>query len=380
MSRLPNVHLPKVGSHLELSLPSEHVFQLVLNRPAQLNTMTDALEADLCLALAFFDSHPALRVAIIAGRGKAFCAGQDLKDWLKQQGEQPSPQSHVSKTSDGLPLEPLASVAHKIDKLKAGGFGGLSSRRSVKPIIAAVDGICMGGGTEIILNCDLVVASTRSVFALPEAARGVIASQGGIARLARICGHQRAAEMLLLCEPISAEQAYHSFHFINRLLPLPPPSPKPASSSSTSSSATDATTSMSWEAGEAAILRLALVLARKIASHSPDAVQLTKAGLVAARGSAPPLALGPNDPLAEDGTEKLSCHVDEFQEDDVDLLAVKLYRSRRSRALYAGENIQEGLKAFKEKRQPAWKDVALIDDGSTPPGWERAKGTPDSKL
>ncbi|KAE8250405.1 hypothetical protein A4X13_0g4754 [Tilletia indica] len=369
MSRSAPIYLPKVGAHLELSLPSEHVFQLVLNRPAQLNTMTDALEADLCLALAFFDSHPSLRVAIIAGRGKAFCAGQDLKDWLANQDQ--SAQATVVRSPEGIPLEPLANVAHKIDKLKAGGFGALSCRRSFKPIIAAVDGICMGGGTEIILNCDLVVASTRSVFALPEAARGVVASQGGIARLARICGHQRAAEMLLLCEPISAEQAFSSFHFINRLLPLPPPSSKSPASNPSNSKET-----MSWEAGEAAILQLALDLARKIASQSPDAVQLTKANLVAARGSTP----SANVSNVDDSEEKLSCHMDEFEEGDVDQLAVRLYRSRRSRALYAGENIQEGLKAFKEKRSPAWRDVPLIDAGSMPPGWKRAKTTPDSKL
>ncbi|KAK0520663.1 hypothetical protein OC834_003424 [Tilletia horrida] len=365
------IHLPRVGDHLELALVGEHIFQLVLNRPAQLNSMTDALEADLRLALAFFDSHPSLRVAVIAGRGKAFCAGQDLKDWLQNHAEAASQQP---ASYNGVPLEPMASVAQKIDKLKSGGFGALSCRRSVKPIIAAVDGICMGGGMEIVLNCDLVVASTRSVFALPEAARGVIASQGGIARLARICGHQRAAEMLLLCEPIPAEQAFASFHFINRLLPLAPaPSTKPTSSTSNTTT---------WEEGEVAILRLAHDLARKIAAHSPDAVQLTKAALLAARGSTPTQqqaqgGAAPNDVENDGCGEALSSRMDDFREGDVDLLAVQLYRSRRSRALFAGENIQEGLRAFKEKRQPAWRDVPL-DTTSTPPGWPSSKGA--SKL
>ncbi|KAL9939747.1 hypothetical protein V8E36_001564 [Tilletia maclaganii] len=364
------VHLPSVGSHLLLSIPSEHVFQLILNRPAQLNSMTDALEADLRLALSYFDSHPTLRVAIIAGRGKIFCAGQDLKAWLANQEAEATTHSATatnsntlaSADSEGAALESNASVNHKIEKLKAGGFGGLSSRRSVKPIIACVDGICFGGGMEIVLNCDLVVASSRSLFALPEASRGVIASQGGIARLARICGHQRAAEMLLLCEPIPP-QAFNAFHFINRLVPLPP------AQKSTSPGTSDQQT-MSWDEGERAVLSLGLDLARKISNQSPDAVQLTKAALLAARGSTPSVLEANSNVLAGHVTESLSSHVDDFQAGDVDLLAVQLYRSRRSRAMYAGENIQEGLKSFKEKRQPAWEDAPLIDAGSTPPGWE----------
>ncbi|KAK0546019.1 hypothetical protein OC846_005439 [Tilletia horrida] len=320
--------------------------------------MTDALEADLRLAFNFFDSQPKLRVAIIAGRGKAFCAGQDLKDWLMRQQQQAGPvQSTPSST---LPLEPLESVNAKVDKLKAGGFGTLSTRRSTKPIIAAVDGVCFGGGLEMVLNCDLVVASTRSTFALPEAARGVVASQGAIARLSRICGHQRATELLLLCEPISAEQAYSTFGFVNRLLPLS----KPSSSSPTDSN--------SWEVGEKAILNLALQLAVKVAQNSPDAVQLSKLHLLAARGSSPSLADANDERSLASTPERVTRHMDEFEEGDIDLLAVKLYRSKRSRALFAGSNVQEGLRSFKEKRLPNWKDLAPIDDRTTSTGSETA--------
>jgi hypothetical protein len=71
------------------------------------------------------------------------------------------------------------------------GFGGISSRRTLtKPLIAAVNGIAYGGGTELILNCDLVIASEKAKFALPEVSRGVVAAQGGIPRLSNAAGHQ----------------------------------------------------------------------------------------------------------------------------------------------------------------------------------------------
>lgn len=77
------------------------------------------------------------------------------------------------------------------------GFGGISSRRTLtKPLIAAVNGLCFGGGTELILNCDLVVASEDAKFALPEVSRGVVAAQGGIPRLAAAAGHQVSIVLL----------------------------------------------------------------------------------------------------------------------------------------------------------------------------------------
>jgi enoyl-CoA hydratase/carnithine racemase len=71
------------------------------------------------------------------------------------------------------------------------GFGGISARKTLtKPLIAAVNGLAFGGGTELILNCDLVIASEDAKFALPEVSRGVVAAQGGIPRLAKTAGHQ----------------------------------------------------------------------------------------------------------------------------------------------------------------------------------------------
>lgn len=183
----PKLVIPKVGSHLILTIPARHVLQMTLNRPKQLNAMTDAMEQDICRVFDWFETEPSLWVIILAGKGRAFCAGQDLKDWLNK-----NQTSETVRHATGEPMQPDAEVNKSLERLKRGGFGGMSTRRSAKPIIAAVDGICMGGGTETILNCDMVVASTRSVIGLPEVARGVVAAMGGIPRLTQLCGHVSA--------------------------------------------------------------------------------------------------------------------------------------------------------------------------------------------
>ncbi len=183
--------MPKVGSHLILTTPAPHVLQMTFNRPKQLNAMTDALENDIHHVFSWFENEPSLWVIILAGKGRAFCAGQDLKDWLSQ-----NKTAETVKHSTGEPMQSDAEVARTIARLNRGGFGAMSARKSAKPIIAAIDGICLGGGTETLLNCDLVVASTRSIIGLPEVARGVVASQGGIPRLTQLCGHVSTRSIL----------------------------------------------------------------------------------------------------------------------------------------------------------------------------------------
>ncbi|CAG8603265.1 16587_t:CDS:2, partial [Acaulospora colombiana] len=134
---------PATGDHLITSCPATHVLLLVLNRPKALNAMTPELQEDIERMLDWAENEPEVWVVIITGTGRAFCAGQDLKGWLDR-----------PKTENDL---------HEH------GFGGISSRRALtKPLIAAVNGLAFGGGTELILNCDLVVASEDAKFALPE--------------------------------------------------------------------------------------------------------------------------------------------------------------------------------------------------------------------
>lgn len=330
--------MPKVGSHLILTIPARHVLQMTLNRPKQLNSMTDAMEEDICRVFDWFETEPSLWVIILAGKGRAFCAGQDLKDWLSK-----NQTSDTMTHTTGEPMQSDAEVSKSIQRLKRGGFGGMSSRRSAKPIIAAVDGICMGGGTETILNCDMVVASTRSVIGLPEVARGVVAAMGGIPRLTQLCGHvsrkivacktiialrtklssalfhlsslssvislpsfcvqQRASELLLLGKPISAKEAHDRYNMVNRLV--------------------DVAKSTSEELGQAAVDKAAIDIAIQLTQNSPDSVLVTKSALVMARDST---------------------------NGDIDASARDNLLSDRSRLLYVGKNINEGLEAFKGVR------------------------------
>ncbi|KAF5312114.1 hypothetical protein D9619_002431 [Psilocybe cf. subviscida] len=144
----------------------------------------------------------------------------------------------------------------------------------------------------MLLNCDLVVADEKAVFALPEVKRGVVAVQGGIPRLAHAAGHQRAAEMLLLGKNVSAAEARDRFGFVNILAPAD------------------------------SVLPTALSLAQQIIANSPDAVQSTKQALLLSQG------MGHN--------EVVHRHV----------------WSDTSRRVYKGRNIKEGLKAFSEVRSP----------------------------
>ncbi|GAA6020763.1 hypothetical protein JCM11491_003523 [Sporobolomyces phaffii] len=151
---------PSVGSHLVVSFPLPKVVQLRLNRPEALNAMTDAMEADLCRMLDWFEDEPSVWTVVVCGTGRAFCAGQDLKDWQKTAATRSSPS------------EKMKSNPH--------GFGSLARRRSKKPIIVAVNGTCMGGGAEIAANGDIVIGAEGAKFAFPEVLRGVVALPGGI--------------------------------------------------------------------------------------------------------------------------------------------------------------------------------------------------------
>ncbi|KXN84976.1 3-hydroxypropionyl-coenzyme A dehydratase [Leucoagaricus sp. SymC.cos] len=227
----PTLVIPSHSDELQVSIPHEHVLFLTLNRPKSLNAMTPRMTEDLERVLDWFEEEPELWVAIVTGAGRLFCAGADLKAWNKDQ---------QAGSSDEQ--ETIASNLN--------GFGSLSRRQSNKPIVAAVNGGAYGGGVEIVLNCDIVIASEGSKFALPEVKRGVVAAQGGIPRLFQIAGHQHASEMLFTGRTIPAQEAADRFGFVNAVVPAPQ------------------------------LLSAALRVAREVASNSPDAVQSTKHGLL----------------------------------------------------------------------------------------------------
>ncbi|KAI6139993.1 ClpP/crotonase-like domain-containing protein [Pisolithus tinctorius] len=274
---------PSSSPELSVSIPQEHTLLLALNRPRQRNAITPDLTREIAHVLDWFDNEPSLWVAVLTGEGDMFCAGADLKSW------------HASQSSNvTTEQQDIASSPH--------GFAAISRRRtSLKPIIAAVNGPAYGGGVEIILNCDLVVASTDAVFGLPEVKRGVVAAQGAIPRLTRVAGHQLASEMLLLGSTITALEARDKFRFINIVT------------------------------SPAEVLPTALALARTITSNSPDAVQSTKEGLLIAQ------RVGNVD-------EAVASHA----------------LSAAGGRVWSGRNVKEGLAAFVEKRIPKWTNPAKL--------------------
>lgn len=160
----------------------EHILLITINRPEARNAVNGAVAAGMEEALDELETEQSIWCAILSGAGPAFCAGADLKEIASGNG---------------------ASLS-----TPRGGFAGIVWRERAKPLIAAVDGPALAGGTEIVLSCDLIVASRAASFGLPEVKRSLVAAAGGAFRLPRILPRAIAMEALLTGEPISAETAY----------------------------------------------------------------------------------------------------------------------------------------------------------------------------
>jgi enoyl-CoA hydratase len=169
---------------------------LTINRPEARNAVNGEVSLGIAAALDDIDHNNAVSVAILTGSGGVFCAGADLKAVEESQ-----------KTN----------VRNNII-IKNGGFAGLVRRARKKPLIAAVNGPAVGGGFEIVLACDLVVAAESASFALPEVKRSLLASAGALIRLPRLIGMARAMEMILTGESLSARRAFE-LGIINRVVP-----------------------------------------------------------------------------------------------------------------------------------------------------------------
>jgi enoyl-CoA hydratase len=205
-------------------------------------------------------------VGIVTGAGPVFSAGADLKA--------------------------IASGQAADLQTKRGGFGGIAARQRTKPLIAAVDGPALAGGTEIVLSCDLVVASTNARFGIPEVKRSLVAAAGGLFRLPRALPRNIAMELALTGDPIDAERAHH-FGLVNELV----------------------------EPGKA--LEAALALAERVTVNAPIAVRESRRVLL-------------DGMLADDDT------------------AWKITFDAMAKAM-ATEDFAEGPRAFIEKRAPEWK-------------------------
>jgi len=154
---------------------------VTMNYPEKLNALVPESHEQMAAIFRDFEADPNLRVAILTGAGRAFCAGSDIS-------------AYVAGTNRPLPPE---------------GGGGLTHNRArTKPVIAAVNGLAMGGGFEIALACDIIVADERAAFALPEPKVGAAAMGGGLAQLARKLPASMAMQLALTGERIDAARAY----------------------------------------------------------------------------------------------------------------------------------------------------------------------------
>ena len=171
---------------------SGHITVVTLNRPAVMNALHKPAHLELHEVFDAFATDPDRWVAILTGAGdRAFCAGNDLK-WQAAGGERGWDSS---------------------------GFGGLALRFDCdKPIIAAVNGVAMGGGFEMALACDLIIASESATFALPEPRVGLAALAGGLQRLPRQIGLKRAMGMILTGRHVSAREGLE-LGFVNEVVP-----------------------------------------------------------------------------------------------------------------------------------------------------------------
>ncbi|KAF1983864.1 ClpP/crotonase [Aulographum hederae CBS 113979] len=257
-----------------LSYPSPFVLLITINRVKAMNSIPYAAHWDAAAVLDWFDDEPTLRVAVVTGAGtKAFCAGQDLIE----QGEirkKPQPRQMMQHPSSG--------------------FMGVSRRVGKKPILAAVNGFALGGGFEIVLGCDMVVASPTAKFGLPEALRGLYAGAGGLSRLVRIVGLPIASEIAMAGRTLSADEAV-KFNVVNRISATPE-----------------------------SVVDEAVKLASTIAGLSPDAIIVTRHGL--------------REALETGSVERAS----------------QITQNTYGRKLVQGDNIGIGLEAFAKKTQPKW--------------------------
>ena len=159
-----------------------HLAIITLNRPEARNAINGEMASTMEACLDEFESDENLWVGILKAEGTVFCAGADLKEIAAGNG---------------------AALS-----TKKGGFGGIARRERTKPLIAAITGTAVAGGCEISLSCDMIIASTETVFGLPEVKRSLIAAAGGLFRLPRALGMATAMELIMTGDPLPSQRAY----------------------------------------------------------------------------------------------------------------------------------------------------------------------------
>jgi enoyl-CoA hydratase/carnithine racemase len=255
-----------MAGYVETSTGEPHVALLRLNRPEARNALSPEMMEEIASELERLDPDPEIRCIVIAGTEKVFAAGADIRAMSER------------------------SFAEALYHPAAGFWKRLAMVRT--PMVAAVSGWALGGGCELALACDMIVASETAVFGQPEINLGIIPGGGGSQRLSRVLGKQRAMELVLTGRPVDAAEA-RELGFVNQVV----------------------------EGG--GWLDAALELAGRVAAQPPIAARLAKQAVIA----------------AEETT-----------------LCAGLEEERRLYELaMATEDRVEGMKAFLEKREPRFE-------------------------
>lgn len=239
---------------------------ITIDRPEARNSVSPEVAQGIEAALDAVEADDAVWVAILTGTPPVFSAGADLK-----------------AIGEGRAAE-LST--------ERGGFAGITRRARTKPVIAAVEGAALAGGTEIVLSCDLVVAGEDARFGIPEVKRGLVAAAGGLFRLGRKIPINVAMECTLTGDPIDAPRA-HAFGLVNELCP------------------------------PGGTLDAARALAERITANAPLAVSESRRVVLA-------------------GTE-------------ADEETAWRLTQEANEVVHASEDLKEGVRAFIEKRPPEWK-------------------------
>jgi enoyl-CoA hydratase len=239
---------------------------VTLNRPKVLNALNHELMDELVKALDAFDRDDNIRVIVLTGGERAFAAGADIKEMSDE-------------TTVSIMDKDRFSTWDRIKNVK-------------KPIIAAVSGYALGGGCELVMNCDIIIASETAQFGQPEINLGVIPGAGGTQRLTRIVGKYKAMELILTGRPFTAFEA-HQLGLVNKVAPVE------------------------------LFLDEAKAMAREIAKKSPIAVKLAKESIMKTF-----------ETTLNEGLQ---------------------FERKNFYMLFSSEDQKEGMKAFMEKRQASFK-------------------------
>lgn len=170
------------------------VVVLTMNNPRRKNALTPEMITLMAEAWDEIDADDGIRAAILTGAGDSYCVGGDLADGWMVRG------TNASGRTDERPAKSAGTII---------GEGLLLSRGLTKPLIAAVNGACLGGGCEMLQQTDIRIAEEQATFGLPEAKLGLIAGAGSTVRLKRQIPYTKAMEMILTGEPLTAQEAYH---------------------------------------------------------------------------------------------------------------------------------------------------------------------------